>query len=260
MKPNTEELLYHLLWTADLLLHPTLRNMTDSFEGWAYRNGFHQQLNRLANARFVEKVRVSKTQRLYRLTEQGRLYSLGGRDPAVCWERNWDGNWRIALFDVPNPEVKHRNAFRKLLLANHYGCLQKSVWISPDPIHAEILSSGGEELDLKSLFLMQGRPCGGESDPQIVAAAWDFEEINRLYQEHIAILKTHPRGEIEDQNAAEKLRKWGSLEREAWNAAMSADPLLPKRLIPKGYLGFEAWRLRTEVLVRAGEQIRKFRV
>ena len=39
MQPKTEEFLNFLLWSADLLARPTFRNLTDSYESWAYRNG-----------------------------------------------------------------------------------------------------------------------------------------------------------------------------------------------------------------------------
>src|SRR6266513_1066496 len=49
----------------------------------------------------------SPDDRLYRLTAQGRLHALGGRDPQEQWARPWDGRWRLVLFDVPtgqNPQ------------------------------------------------------------------------------------------------------------------------------------------------------------
>src|ERR1035438_10257689 len=39
MKPQTEEFLNFLLWSADKLAKPTFRNLTDSYENWAYHNG-----------------------------------------------------------------------------------------------------------------------------------------------------------------------------------------------------------------------------
>jgi hypothetical protein len=32
VKPRTEELLYFMLWSADRLMRPTFRNLTDSYE------------------------------------------------------------------------------------------------------------------------------------------------------------------------------------------------------------------------------------
>ena len=55
VKPKTEELLYVLLWTCDRLARPTFRNLTDSFEGWAYNNGLKRQLDVLERMQLIEK-------------------------------------------------------------------------------------------------------------------------------------------------------------------------------------------------------------
>ncbi len=54
MSPKTELLFYHLLWSADALARPTFRNLSESFEGWAYRNGFLQQIARLEKKKLLE--------------------------------------------------------------------------------------------------------------------------------------------------------------------------------------------------------------
>ena len=48
-------------------------------------------------------------------------------------------------------------------------------------------------------------------------------------------------------------------ERIAWLEAISADPLLPRRLLPQGYRGREAWRLRIKTLRAAAGQMHSFR-
>jgi len=50
------------------------------------------------------------------------------------------------------------------------------------------------------------------------------------------------------------------MERESWLTAVMADPLLPQRILPPGYLGQKAWRRRIEVLGRAARQVRAFRM
>ena len=44
MKPQTEELLYYLLWSADTLMRPTWRRLEEPFEAWAWRNGLIRRL------------------------------------------------------------------------------------------------------------------------------------------------------------------------------------------------------------------------
>jgi len=259
VQPKTEELLYLLLWSADVLMRPTFRNLTDSYESWAYRNGLSRQLATLQQLRLLERDTKASGDRLYRLTEQGRLHALGGRDPEVQWSRHWDGRWRIVLFDVPMEQHVHRGRLRRYLRARGFGCLQGSVWITPNPVHGEREILTGGKINVESLVLLEARPCSGESDAEIAAGAWDFGAINSHYARHLKLLDQRPDGSLRDTAAAKALQRWAADERAAWHAAAEMDPLLPKCLLPPGYLGCRAWQRRIEVLHQAGQQLRTFR-
>jgi hypothetical protein len=68
LQPKTEEFLYFLLWSADQLMRPTFRNLTDSYETWAYRNGLLRQIAVLERHRFIERKSGIGDARVYRLT------------------------------------------------------------------------------------------------------------------------------------------------------------------------------------------------
>ena len=89
MQPKTEEFLNLLLWSADMLARPTFRNLTDSYESWAYRNGLQRQVATLEQQQLLERDASSPDDRLYRLSAQGRLHALGGRDPEERWARRF---------------------------------------------------------------------------------------------------------------------------------------------------------------------------
>lgn len=258
MQPRTEEFLNLLLWSADMLMRPTFRNLTDSYESWAYRNGLMRQMASLEAQQLLERDPESPDDRIYRLTWQGRLHALGGRDPQARWGREWDGRWRLVLFDVPTTQNSHRVRLRRYLRDKGFGYLQKSVWITPDSLDDERQILGGGKINVKSLILLEARPCAGESDAEIVVGAWDFEHINRCYKVHLKILDERPGGAVRNGVAAKALLRWATAEREAWLNAVTNDPLLPKRILPSGYLGQHAWRQRVAVLRDAGRQVRTF--
>jgi hypothetical protein len=178
-----------------MLARPTFRNLTESYESWAYRNGLMRQLTTLEQQQVLERDAIAADDRLYRLTAQGRLHVLGGRDPEAQWARPWDGQWRLVLFDVPTGQNAQRERLRRYLRDKGFGYLQNSVWISPDPLVEERESLGGGKINLESLLLLEARPCAGESDAEIVAGAWDFERINRRYARHLKVLAERPGGE-----------------------------------------------------------------
>jgi DNA-binding transcriptional regulator PaaX len=260
MQPKTEEFLNFLLWSADRLMRPTFRNLTDSYESWAYRNGLLPQVGKLERRHLLERDPKSPDDRLYRLTEQGRLHALGGRDPQAQWSRHWDGRWRLVLFDVPIDQNARRERLRRYLRGRTFGCLQGSVWITPDPVHGEREILAGGKVNVASLLLLEARPCAGESDAEIVEGAWDFDRINGFYARHLKVLCQCPAATLRDSAAAGALRRWAADERHAWLDAVTIDPLLPERLLPPGYLGRRAWRQRVELLGQAGRRLRAFDV
>jgi DNA-binding transcriptional regulator PaaX len=259
MQPKTEEFLNLLLWSAHVLTRPSFRNLTDSYESWAYRNGLSRQIVTLEKKRMIERDPTAVDDRLYRLSAEGRLHVLGGRDPEDRWARPWDDHWRLVLFDVPAGQNAQRERLRRYLRGRGFGCLQQSVWITPDPLaeEARILRNG--KINVHSLFLLDAQPCGGESNAQIVASAWDFERINRAYARHLKTLGDRPTGPPRTSAAAKALLQWAAAERKAWLEAVTRDPLLPARLLLPDYLGQKAWRRRTEVLREAGRQLRAFK-
>ena len=258
MTRKTEEFLNFLLWAADLLSRPTFRNLTDSYESWAYCNGLLKQVSRLEQQHLVERDASAPEDRLYRLTAPGRLHVLGGRDAEERWGRPWDGQWRMVLFDVPMGKNAHREKLRSHLRAKGFGFLQNSVWITPDPLEEELQILVGGKINVESLILLEARPCAGESDLEIVMGAWDFERINRRYARHLKVLNERPGTALRGDSAAKALLRWAAAEREAWLDAVTNDPLLPARILPSEYLGQQAWRRRVEVLRDAGRQLRTF--
>jgi phenylacetic acid degradation operon negative regulatory protein len=260
MNPKTEEFLNLLLWSAHVLTRPTFRNLFESYESWAYRNGLDRQVVRLERKGMIERDVNTPDDRLYRLSAQGRLHALGGRDPQERWARPWDGQWRLVLFDVPSRDNLERDRLRRYLRGNGFGCLQRSAWISPDPLAEQRRILGNGKISVKSLLLLEAHFCAGESDTDIVASAWDFDRITHRYARHLSILEEHPSGAVQTRATAKTLLHWAAAERKAWIEAVTSDPLLPAPLLPPGYLGQQAWRRRLEVLRDAGRQLRTFKL
>jgi phenylacetic acid degradation operon negative regulatory protein len=259
LKAKTQELLFLLLWSCEMLSRPSWRNLTESFEGWAYRNGFQRQLARLEKLQLVESRNSPANKRLHRLSARGRLLGLGGRDPTVCWQRVWDGRWRLVLFDVPVGQDSARNRLRESLCARGFGYLQNSVWITPDPLTNERQFLAGDAVDVETLILLEATPCSGESDAEIVAGAWNFDAINQNYANYLKVLEQRPNKRLDTEGRAKVFHHWVQQEHRAWQQAMSMDPLLPECLLPPGYLGRKAWCKRCRILVQAAEQMRTFK-
>jgi DNA-binding transcriptional regulator PaaX len=263
VKDSTKELLSLLLWTAGMFTRPTLRNLTDSYETWAYRNGFRRQIRHLQRQQFLEiepPARAARaiSERVLRLTDEGRLVALGGRDPELAWKRAWDEHWRFVVFDLPTIERRVRKRLIQSLRRRGYGWLQRSVWISPQAIPDDRELAVQTRANVKSLMVFENQPYTGERNQEMVAGAWDFAEINRRYARCLEILKACPKGRPRASRVDKFLREWIRRERQAWLAAVSVDPLLPESLLPDGYLGQEVWKRRVDSSRKTATLIQSF--
>lgn len=259
MQPKTEEFLNMLLWSLDTAMRPTFRNLSESYEGWAYRKGMLRQADTLARRGYLEWRSGGATdERVYRLSERGRLHALGGRDPDHEWHRPWDGYWRMVLFDIGEEQAAQRDRLRRYLRSQGFGYLQHSVWIAAHPLDNEKQSLAGLSANVESLILLEARPVAGESDQEIVRGAWDFGAINKCYAKHLEILEARPRESVLSPGAARKLKDWAKHERSAWLEAVATDPLLPRSLWPSGYLGPRAWQRRQKEFRSIGKILSRF--
>ncbi len=243
MKAQTELLLYQLLWTAEQLAFPTFRNLSMSFESWAYSKRLLRIVNRLESEEMLETQAGDSLDRVVLLTEKGRQLIAGKRDPEKEWQREWDGIWRMVLFDIPESQRALRRELRSVLHAHHFGCFQQSVWVSPDQMGSINKMLSKKRAELGKFTLMEGRLLFGEKDSDVVASSWDFPKLNNKYAAYIQYVKKHVGGK-------KVINPDGVLARERllWENAIKQDPLLPAQLLPKGYLGQKANQLRNKML------------
>ncbi len=80
-------------------------------------------LKRLREKGLVEQVKL-KNDVIIKLTEEGKGL-IGGFE-----EKDWDGKWRVVIFDIPEEKRIIRNLFRRNLKKWGFKHLQKSVWMS----------------------------------------------------------------------------------------------------------------------------------
>jgi len=249
------DLLTMLMYGLDVASAPTLRNLFMGYESWLHYNRLHpSQLSKLKTGGWIEKSPAGDgTTWALRLTEKGRLLALGGRDPEECWGRSWDGEWRFLMFDIPQGNDRTRRRLYKWLRSNHFGCLQKSVWMSPDPLDEldDLLHDDGTSS--ANLVVMDARPRlrGGEKNTDLAALAWKFDEINRRYQAYMDFAKKG----IAVKARPAAARTWVSREHALWTRAVGDDPLLPDELLPRGYLGKKAWQARRRLLKKAAPMV-----
>ncbi len=246
---HTGALLDFLFWSLDKLSRPTIHNVTESFEAWEFRHKIRPQLRSLAQSGLIE-FRKQTGQRVVVVTERGRLAATGGIDPAARWERGWDRQWRLLVFDLPGKQWNLRRRLWRWLRSQRFGYLQQSVWLSPDPVDDSSLPLKALKLTPDSYTVIEGHPVGTHTDADLVHGAWDFTIINRAYLKLIDLSDRGVKITSDRDSAPARRRRWLRVYRHVWIEAVNIDPLLPRALCPANYLGEQAWRRRRELLSR----------
>ncbi|MBI2017728.1 helix-turn-helix transcriptional regulator [Candidatus Daviesbacteria bacterium] len=112
----------------DLIHHP---NWYAYGGGWEYplkKSALSQALKRLREKGYIEKSNNKDIDKIiYKLTDQGRELILLGKDED---EIEWDGKWRIVIFDIPENKKVVREVLRGRLKLWGFQLWQKSVWAS----------------------------------------------------------------------------------------------------------------------------------
>jgi DNA-binding transcriptional regulator PaaX len=102
-----ELVLWEIMSLADLAVRPTATRAFRGGDG-GFDRSIERHIRRLEREAYLERQPGGARDRLYRLTEKGRLAALGGFDPEREWSRSWDGLWRCFFFDMPADKRKER--------------------------------------------------------------------------------------------------------------------------------------------------------
>lgn len=111
-----------------------------------------QAFKRLREKGFIEENadRKDESKIVYKLTEIGKEFLLLSKSDE---EIEWDGKWRIVVFDIPESKRLVRDILRSRLKLWGFKPWQKSVWASKKNITAK-LRNLVEELDITDWVLV----------------------------------------------------------------------------------------------------------
>src|SRR3989344_8414610 len=128
-----------------LIVLPGFGIVLKSFADWYKKQNRHKQyrirktFEQLRRKRLIEITEINGETRMV-LNENGKKraikYTL--EDLTIQKPKNWDGKWRLIIFDIPEKFHKERHALRIKLEELGFYLLQKSVWLYPYKCRNEI--------------------------------------------------------------------------------------------------------------------------
>ena len=249
----SEELITLLAGTSELVLSRGL----SSIYGGCYPNthAFHTSVSRLRKKGLITSSQNDGSLPSLKLTSEAKAKLPAYYSPHKFWNRKWNKWWYILMFDVPEKERSYRDTLRAFLKQRHFGCLQRSVWVTPTDVRADYDDLNKAASVDSVAFLFEAKTVLGFGNQSVVREAWDFRNINRVQELYVQFagenLKQLQKEAVSENEILQLLR----MDNLAYAQAMSNDPLLPKELHPTGYTGPQVADLHQKLSRQAIEKI-----
>ncbi len=142
MPVRKNSLSYYILLSLEKAVDGYVRFQDFTYHYYRYHYGIPvldkshlaQALKRLRERGLVREEKINTGEIILKLTDQGKdIFSVDN------WtEENWDGKWRIVIWDIPEQRRVIRNLFRRNLKKWGFKHLQKSVWVSKMDIYNKL--------------------------------------------------------------------------------------------------------------------------
>lgn len=182
---------------------------------------------------------------VYSLTEQSWRLLDDGRSRIFDRLREpWDGQWRMVIYGVAEPDRAERERLRRTLTWLGFGPLAAATWVSPhDRLDAVQRSLAGSSARLD---LLTCRSRGPVADREMANRCWDLAALAADYAELVDRLAAlPPRAELARLPGPEALRLRIELV-ASYRTFPFRDPDLPPELLPEGWPGRQAHDLFVE--------------
>ncbi|MET0236352.1 MAG: PaaX family transcriptional regulator C-terminal domain-containing protein [Kibdelosporangium sp.] len=97
--------------------------------------------------------------------------------------RDWDGNWTMVAFSLPDTRRSDRHDLRSQLIWAGFGLLQNGLWIAPGVKDAAAIAEGLGLTDNVTVFT--ARPARPTESADLVHKAFDTHAIGARYNEFL---------------------------------------------------------------------------
>lgn len=175
--------------------------------------------------------------------------------PEEFWNRKWNGIWYTLIFDVPESERRYRDILRSFLKKQRMGCLQKSVWVTPQdirPLYDDLKQTANVHA---IAYLLESRTVLHRDSEDIVTSAWDFDRLEPLHERYLTVFTQNYDLIKHARPDRESLYQLHRVEAEAYIQCLQFDPLLPKVLHPAAYQGMDVFKLHRKIRIRIAEAL-----
>lgn len=249
-----DELITLLASTSELLLSRGLSTVYGSC--YPSRSAYHSAVSRLRKRGLITTENSRGDLPTLKLTSSANERLPPYYHPHKFWNKKWNKLWYILMFDVPEKKRAYRDNLRTFLKKNKFGCLQKSVWVTPNDVRADYDDLNRAASIDSVAFLFEARTVLGFGAQSVVRESWNFHIINQIQHRYIQVTEENLRRLNETSHAEPEILDLLHMDNQAYAQSMSIDPLLPRELYPAEYQGIRVANLHKELSSRTIEKLK----
>ena len=193
------------------------------------------------------KTRRKGRNSFYTLAPRGHRLLEEGRDRIFhpTWEEDWDGQWYLVTYSIPENMRHLRDQLRVRLAWLGFGSLGNGVWISPHGVESRVFSMAQEMKIEDHLLFFRAEQLGYADHQELVRRSWDLDALACRYRGFLERwrpifeqYKAHGDA-LDASDGADRFVDRFNLIHE-YRSFPLEDPFLPQRLLPSAWPGLEA--------------------
>ncbi len=227
------------IWTSDILSLLELLGVGE--------RAIRTALSRMSKKGWLTALKKGRRSQ-YSLTSQG--WSLLKQGEQRIFElpfTDWDENWHLAVYSLPEKMRKLRRSLRQSLAWFGYASLAPGTWISPHNRKSELENLCKELKVQKYVELFSGSHLGHTDDQKLMERCWDLSGLEAQYKnfissyhkEYLKCLSANKKNALNPEDSFLR-RFWLTHEFQSFPLQ---DPNLPTMLLPSDWAGTQARKL-----------------
>lgn len=215
--------------SLDFVYHPYRYKTIPTFK--ATQNSLYSVVSRSVKVGDIKKVR-KKDEVYLQITAVGKEY-LKREFPVFRWQNEkWDGLWRIVAYDIEESQRDTRDLLRWKLEELGFAMLQRSLWMTPHNVTRPLREFLESEQLTPEVYVLEAKGLFAGDDRLLAAQLWPLKELNLAYKDWLERARKTGAGK----------KPWDKRTefKEEFLGILKADPCLPRKLLPKNWLGERA--------------------
>jgi phenylacetic acid degradation operon negative regulatory protein len=228
------------IWTSSLLYILGLLGVSE--------RAVRSTLSRMSRKKWLTTSKHGRRSQ-YSLTARGRMLLKQGEqrifEPLFS---DWDGQWQLVVYSLPEKKRRLRHYLRKRLTWFGFGRLAPGTWISPHDRKVEVEDLCHELGVQEHVELFSGTHLGLSLDQNLVKHCWDLQDLETQYHKFITRFQEEYKECQNQGNKKATMSPEDCFLRHFWltydfQFFPLKDPNLPTVLLPSDWIGYEARKI-----------------